>query len=116
MPGVAQQLLDIEQSAGVAVDRVLGSAVAEHRAGDRDFGVLDRQRAIGVVDREHDLGATERRPAGRTGEDDVFHLAAAQRLGALLTHDPGEGVDDVGLAGTVGSDDTRDAGLELESR
>ncbi len=114
--GVAQELLDIEESAGVAVDRVLRTAVAEHRAGDRDLGVFDRQCTVGVVDREHDLGSAQRRAARRTGEDDVFHLAAAQRLGALLAHDPGERVDDIGLAGSVGTDDTGDAGLELESR
>src|SRR5690606_38242225 len=46
--------------------------------------------------------------------DDVLHLAAAQRLGALLTHHPGKGVDDVGLARAVGADDAGDAGLQLQ--
>ncbi len=63
-----------------------------------------------------DLGAAQRRAAGGAGEDDVLHLAAAQRLGALLAHHPGEGVDDVGLARAVGTDDAGDAGLELERR
>ena len=114
--GVAEQLLDVEQAAGVAVDGVLGPAVAEHRAADRDLGVLDRQGAVGVVDGQLDLGATQRRAARRTGEDDVLHLAAAQRLGALLTHHPGERVDDVGLAGPVGAHDAGDPGFELERR
>ena len=61
-----------------------------------------------------DLGPAQRRAARRAGEDDVLHLAAAQRLGALLAHHPGEGVDDVGLAGAVGPDDAGDARLELE--
>ena len=100
----------------VAVDGVLGAAVAEHRARDRDLGVLDRQRTVAVVDRQLHLGAAERRTAGRAGEDDVLHLAAAQRLGALLAHHPGERVDDVGLAGAVGPDDAGDPGLELERR
>ena len=46
----------------------------------------------------------QRRAAGGAGEDDVLHLAAAQRLGALLAHDPGQGVDDVRLARAVGTD------------
>ena len=99
-----------------AVDGVLRPAVAEHRPADRDLGVLDRQRAVGVVDGQRDLGAAERRAAGGAGEDDVLHLAAAQRLGALLAHHPGQRVDDVGLAGAVGTDDAGDARLELEGR
>lgn len=79
--GVGQQLLDVEQSAGVAVDLVLAAAVAEHDPRDGDLGVLDGQRTVGVVDGERDLGTAERRAPGGAGEDDVLHLAAAQRLG-----------------------------------
>ena len=114
--GVAQQLLDVEQSAGVGVDGVLGAAVAEHGAADRDLGVLDRQGAVGVVDRQRHLGTAQRRAARRAGEDDVLHLAAAQRLGPLLTHHPRERVDDVGLARAVGADDAGDPGFELQRR
>ena len=114
--GVGEQLLDVEQPGRVAVDLVLAGAVAEHPAGDRDLGVVDRQRVVGVVDGERDLGPAERRARGRAGEDDVFHLAAAQRLGALLAEHPGDGVDDVGLARPVGPDDGGDAGLEAKRR
>ena len=114
--GVGEQLLDVEQAAGVAVDLVLALAGAEHPAGDRDLGVVDRQRAVGVVDGERDLGAAQRRPAGGAGEDDVLHLAAAQRLGALLAEHPGDGVDDVGLAGAVGAHHAGDARLQPQRR
>ena len=54
-------------------------------------------------------------PAGaRAVEDDVGHLLAAQRLDALLAQHPFDGVDDVALAGAVGSHHDRDAGRELE--
>ncbi|MWV58253.1 GNAT family N-acetyltransferase [Rathayibacter sp. VKM Ac-2754] len=112
--GVAQQLLHIEQPAGAAVDRVLAAAVAEQRAGDRHLGVLDRQSAVGVVDGEGDLGAAEGTAGRGAREDDVLHLAAAEGLGALLPHHPGERVDDVALARAVGADDAGDAGLEGE--
>ncbi len=52
--------------------------------------------------------------AGGAGEDDVLHLAAAQRLGALFAHDPVERVHDIGLARAVRADDTRDARFEPE--
>ena len=63
---------------------------------------------------------TSARPSGPRvevpGEDDVFHLAAAEGLRALLPHHPGERVDDVGLAGAVRADDAGDALLEGEGR
>ena len=49
-PGVAQQLLDVEQTAGRAVDRVFGASVAEDGAGDGDFRVIDIERVIGIID------------------------------------------------------------------
>jgi hypothetical protein len=113
-PAVGQQVLDVEEAAAVAVDRVLALPGTEHQAADRHLGVVDRQGAVAVVDGERDLGPAQRRPAGGAGEDDVFHLAAAEALRPLLAHHPGEGVDDVGLAGTVGADDAGDAGLEAQ--
>ncbi len=95
---VAEQLLDVQQPAGGAVDLVVAVAGAIHPPGDRHLGVLDRQRVVGIVDRERDLGAAQRRASRRTGEDDVFHLAPAKGLGALFPEHPGDGVDDVGLA------------------
>ena len=112
--GVAEQLLDVQEPAAVAVDGVLRAAVAEHRAADGDLGVVDRQGAVGVVDRQGHLGPAEGRAAGGAGEDDVLHLAAAQRLGALLAHDPAQRVHDIGLARAVGADHAGDTGFEAE--
>ncbi len=114
--GVAQQFLHVHQTAIAAVDFVFAGAVAEHPTGDRHLGVLDRQRVVGVVDRDGDLGAAQRRARRRAREDDVFHLAAAQRLGALLPHHPGERVDDIGLARAIRADHRGDPGLEPQSR
>ena len=102
---VAQQLLHVQQPADAAVDRVLARTVAEERAADRHLGVVDGQRAVAVVDRQLHLGAAERPASRGAGEDDVLHLAAAEGLGALLAHHPGERVDDVRLARAVGPDD-----------
>ena len=113
---VAQQLLHVDEPAAAAVDRVLRRAIAEHQPGDADLGVVDRQHAVGVVDRERHLGPAERRARGRPGEDDVLHLAAAQRLGPLLAEHPRDRVDDVALARPVRPDDARDPRLEAQGR
>src|SRR6185295_17676940 len=47
-------------------------------------------------------------------EDDVFHLVAAQTLGALLAHHPRDGVGDVALAAAVRSHDRSDATIESQ--
>ncbi|MGX1303545.1 hypothetical protein RKD35_005033 [Streptomyces albogriseolus] len=110
--GVGEQFLDVQETAGVAVDLVLAAAVAEHDPRDGDLGVLDGEGPVGVVDGQGHLGAAQGRAAGGAGEDDVLHLAAAQRLGALLAHDPAEGVHHVGLARAVRADDAGDPRFE----
>ena len=49
-------------------------------------------------------------------ENHVFHLVAAQALGALFTEDPGNGVGDVALAASIGTDDGGDTLIEGELR
>jgi hypothetical protein len=113
-PGVGQQLLDVEQPAGGAVDGVLALPRAVQQPGDGHLGVLDGQQPGGVVDGEGDLGPAQGAAAARAGEDDVLHLAAPQRLGPLLAQHPGDRVHHVGFAGAVGADDDRDPRLEVQ--
>ena len=114
--GVGEQLLDVEQAARRAVDLVLGVTGAEQRAGDGHLAELDRQQAGGVVDAQRHLGAAERGTVGRAGEDDVVHLAAAERARALGAEHPRDRVDEVRLPRTVGPDHHRHARFELEDR
>ena len=111
---IAEQLLDVHETAAGTVDLVFAGAVAEHAAGHRDLGIADGQGPVGVVDGQRHLGAAQRLATRGAGEDDVLHLPAAQGLGALLAHHPRQGVDDVGLAGAVRADDRADARLELQ--
>ena len=50
------------------------------------------------------------------GEDDVRHLAAAQRLGRLLAEHPADGVEDVRFAAAVRADHAGDALVEIQDR
>ena len=51
---------------------------------------------------------------GGAGEDDVVHLGAAQRPGALGAEHPHDRIHDVRLARPVGADDDTHPGFELE--
>ena len=115
-PGVGQQLLDVEQAAGHVVDGVLAVTGAEERAADGDLAELDAEQAGRVVDGEADLGPAEGRARGGPGEDHVVHLLAAHGARSLGAEHPRDGVDDVGLARSVGPDDDGDARFELQRR
>ena len=114
--GVGEQLLDVEESTGRAVDLVLGVAGPEQGASDRDLGELDGQRAGAVVDAERHLGPAERRAVGSADEDDVVHLPAAQRARSLGAEHPRHRVDQVRLTGAVRADHHRHTRFELEDR
>ena len=109
---VVQDVLDVHEARGGAVDEVLGLAGAVHPARDAHLGEVDRQRVVGVVQHERHLGHAHGAARGGAGEDDVLHGLAAQLLGALLAEDPEDGVGDVGLARPVGAHDHGEAGVE----
>ncbi|CAB4574929.1 unannotated protein [freshwater metagenome] len=87
--------MNVEQTASLAIDGVFTLSVAKQCARNCDFAVFDWQRAIGVVNREQNFGTAERAARCRAGKDNVVHLSATQGFRALLTHHPGERVDDV---------------------
>jgi hypothetical protein len=108
------------RTAGGAVDEVLGLAGAEEPPGDGHLAearVLGRELVTRIdLEGEGDLGHRQRRLGLAAVEDDVFHPPAAQVLGALLAHDPADGVDDVRLAAAIRTDDAGDSLVEGEHR
>jgi hypothetical protein len=78
---------------------------------DDDFG-LGQERAFpgfGVHQRERHFGHAQGLALPRAGEDDVFHLAAAQSFGALLAEHPAHSVENVRFAAPVGAHNDGDA-------
>ncbi len=113
---VGEDLPHVEEPARQPVEPVLRLPRTEERAGDGHLTELERQVAGGVVDREGDLRHRQGGAALGAGEDHVLHAPTPQRPGALLAKDPGDGVDDVGLARAVGADDDADPGFEGQGR
>ena len=54
--GIVEDVEDVHQAAGAAVDEVLAVAAAVHAAGDDDLVEVERERAVAVVEHEVDLG------------------------------------------------------------
>ena len=90
--GVHQKLVNIAQTRGLFVDIVLALAGAVVPAGDHDLRRLHRERPVLIVQNERRFRVADCRALQRTAENDVLHLCSAQRLGALLAHDPADGV------------------------
>ena len=67
----------------------------------RMLGVLRWQVTVLVGQGQLDLSDVARRAVGGAVEDHLFHIRAAQLLGARLAHDPFQGLYDIGFATAV---------------
>jgi len=64
---------------------------------------------IEPADHQRHFGHSQGLPQFGAVEDHVFHFFTAQRLGALFSQDPQDGIHDVALAASVRTDDRRHA-------
>ena len=114
--GVHKQLVDVAQAARLAVDGIFALAAAVIAAGDHALGVFGVEDTGAVIENERHLCKAHGAALFRAAEDDVLHLAAAQRLRALLAHDPQDGIRYVRLAAPVRTDDRRDLLVKIQAR
>ena len=112
--GIHEELADVAEAAGLAVEEVFGLAAAVEAARDADLGVLAREHAAVVEETQAGLGVAERAAGRGAAEDHFGHLRRADGAGALLAQDPAHRVHDVALAAAVRPDERRDAGAEIE--
>ena len=114
--GPQEQVADVLEPGGRAVDEVLGFATAVDPPPNHHLVAVELQDPPRVVEGELGLGEASGLAAGRAVEDDVGHLFATEALGALVAQDPLDGIDDVALARAIRADDPRDARGEVEPR
>ncbi len=98
-------------------DPVNGAFVALDAPDDVDgLGIVEggRRAAVGIVERQPDLGDVARRTPPGAGENDVLHAGPAHVLVGVFPHDPAHGLDKIGLAAAVRTDDSRQARFDLE--
>ena len=106
--GVHEQLVDVLEAAGAAVDVVFTLAGAVIPPGDGYLALLQRENMLGVVQHQRDLCKAQPLAPGGAVKDDVLHFAAPEGAGGLLAHDPADGVCNVGFSRAVGADDGGD--------
>ena len=136
---VHQQFVDVLQPARLAIDQVFTFARSKQPAGDLDLagrrfdelgmvaiavGVMSRGvlahllqqgwRDNDVAEAKTDFGGPGGLARIGTVEDDVFHLVAAEALGALLAEHPRQRIGHVGLTAAVGSDNGGDTTVECQ--
>ena len=86
--GIHQERVYVLQAHLLAVNVILTFTAAVVAAGQHQFAALCGEDPCRVVQDQRNLGIAHRRPDFGTAEDNVLHLVAAERAGALLTHDP----------------------------
>src|SRR5690606_3784788 len=114
--GVHEELLDVLQATGLAVEEVFAAAVAINAAHDLYLVKFAAELLFAVGEQEGNLAHLGGFAGVGALEDDVLHLATAQGFGGLFAEHPADGVGDVGLAAAVGADDGGDAGFKAEGR
>lgn len=105
---VREQDLHVARAHVLAVDAVGRPGLAFDPARDLELvGIVELRRCqpVRIVQQQADLGGVARRPGAASREDDVVHSRAAQALVGIFPHRPAHGLDEVGLAATVGADD-----------
>src|SRR5699024_615122 len=106
--GAQKQVDHITPPCSRAVDEIARPAFTRHLAAYGNFGkagILTAELAVRVVETQFDGSAAHRLAGLRAIENDVLECRSAQLLGAGLTRHPAHGIDDIGLAATVGADD-----------
>ena len=115
--GVQEQLRQVLQPDGLAVDVVFAFAAAVIAAGDGHLALLHGgEDVLRVVQHQGHLGKPHLAALLRAAENHVLHLGAPEALDALLPHHPPDGVGDIGLAGAVGAHDGGDILAEIQDR
>jgi hypothetical protein len=112
-----ENILDIAQARGVAVDQVFAFAGTEQPAGNGDVAVFDLRTVDGYcarvtlrIDQRHgDSRQPHRFAIAGAAEDNIFHARAAQGFGGLLAQHPTDGIAQIGFTAAVRPNDGRNS-------
>ena len=111
---VGEQTVDVLQAATGFVQEIFGIAITVNASRYPHLmpGDPELLRALGEIQRN--FGETERLAGLGAVENDISHLAAAERFGRLFTQNPADGVADVGLPAAIGTNNGGHAFVEIK--
>ena len=110
--GIAEQIHDVLQAAGRAVQEIFAFPAAVNPAGHLNLRIVQGKAFIFIVKDKGNFTVTEGLSALCAAENHVLHAGAAQDFRALLTEHPAHCVAYIAFSGSVGSHDRGDAFLE----
>ena len=111
---VIEKLVDVAEPAAPSVELILAFAGAIKLSHDRHFVRVKIELPVGVIQRDGDHGESDRLPVFRSGENNVLHIAAAQRLGALFSENPADRIADIAFARPVWTDNSGDTIMKFQ--
>ncbi len=106
---VRKQQLHVLGAGVLAIDAVDRSRFALDTARDLQFiGIVEacRGAAVLIVEKKRHFSRIARWARAGTGENDVIHAGCAHVLVGVFAHNPAQGFDQIGLAATIGADNT----------
>ena len=113
---IHEHLMDIPEPGGLLVDVIFAVAAAVKTAGDHDLIRIIGKGPVGIVQGQGGLRKAHGGPLLGAAEDHVLHFGTPEGLGALLAHDPENGVGNIGFAGAIGANDGSDIIAEPDQR
>ena len=113
--GVHEQFLDVFQPTRLAIEKIFTLPVAVNPPGDFDLVKFAAELFLALGQKQRNLANLRRLAGVGSFEDHVLHLAAAQRLCALLAQYPANRVGDIGFAAAIRTDDRGYAGFKTKS-
>ena len=100
---IHKQLIDIPEPSRLAIDIIFTVAGAIVAPGDHHLGRFQPEDVRRIVQYQRHLRKAYLWPFQGAAKDDVLHLAAPERLGAHFSHDPANGIGNIGFAAAVGA-------------
>ena len=114
--GIHEQLMDVLQPGGLAIDIIFAVPGAIVAPGDHDLVGVIQKRPVAVVQGQCGLRKAHGPPLLGAAEDHVLHLGTPKGPGALFAHDPDDGIGNIGFPGAVGTHDGGDIVAEADDR